>query len=124
MKNGKKVILCVDDDRDILEQLRLILEANGYSPLLAENAQAGLVLFKRQPPDLLIVDLMMEDLDAGLNFIRKLNELGNTAPVFMLSSVGDQLYDQLNASELKIRGIFQKPIDPGNLLSTLKVALG
>lgn len=124
MKDGKYVILCVDDDRDILEQLRLILEANGYAPLLAETAEAGMVLYKRQAPDLLIVDLMMEDLDAGLNFIRKLGEMGNQAPVFMLSSVGDQLYGQFDASELGIRGVFQKPIEPEYLLSTLKVALG
>jgi AmiR/NasT family two-component response regulator len=38
--------------------------------------------------------------------------------------VGDQLYDQMSASELEIRGIIQKPIDPAGLLSMLKTSLG
>lgn len=124
MKNGKYMILCVDDDKDVLEQLRLILEANGYNPVLAESAEAGLVLFKRWPADLLIVDLMMEEIDAGINFIRKVREMGSKAPIFMLSSVGDQLYDQMSAGELEIRGIIQKPIEPSGLLSMLKASLG
>ncbi len=124
MKNGKKVVLCVDDDRDILEQMRLVLEANDYAPLLAESAQAGMVLYKREPPDVVFVDLMMEKLDAGLDFARKIRALGNTAPVFMLSSVGDQLHDQYDAGDLGIAAVLQKPIEPAYLLSTLKMALG
>lgn len=123
MKNGKHVILCVDDDRDVLEQLRLVLEANDYAPLLAETAQAGQLLYKREQPDLMIVDLMMEELDAGIGLVKKVREAGGKLPVFMLSSVGDLLYWQTDAGDLGISGVFQKPIDPAHLLSTLKTAL-
>ncbi len=123
MVNGKRVVLWVDEDRDILEQLRLILEANGFAPLLAETAQSGLALYQRQAPDLVVVDLMMEDLDAGLNLVRQIRARNREVPVFLLSSVGDQLYGQFDASELGIQGVFQKPVEPDRLLSALTLAL-
>lgn len=123
MRDQKRVILCVDDDRDVLEQLRLILEANGYEAVLADTLQAALTAYQNQPPDLLIVDLMMEELDTGLRFIEQLRGMGNTAPIYMLSAVGDQLAGLVNPREVGVVGVFQKPIEPRSLLSTLATAL-
>ncbi|MBN2494654.1 MAG: response regulator [Deltaproteobacteria bacterium] len=123
MKDGKFVILCVDDDSDILESLKLVLEANGYIMASAPTAEEGLEVFQAEKPDLLIVDLMMEEIDAGTRFVKDLQALGNTAPIYMLSSVGDELHQSIDAGKLGLAGIFQKPIDPDVLLATLKTKL-
>jgi DNA-binding response OmpR family regulator len=123
MQDGKYVILCIDDDQDILESLRLVLEANGYIMHGAATAEAGLRIYKQTKPDLLIVDLMMEEVDAGTSFVKELKAAGNTAPIYMLSSVGDSLNVSADYAELGLTGVFQKPIDPDTLLAILRKRL-
>ena len=123
MKDGKFVILCIDDDNDILESLRMILESNNYTMIGAFSAEEGLKEYKTHNPDFIIVDLMMESVDAGRNFAKELKLLNNTAPVYMLSSVGDSLASNVDFSDLGLNGVFQKPIDISTLLMTLKIKL-
>jgi len=123
MQNGKHVILVVDDDHDILESLRLVLEANNYVVATAISAEEGLRVYKAANPDLIIVDLMMEEVDAGTSFVKELRVLNNAAPVYILSSVGDNLYTTMDFSALGLTGVFQKPINPEMLLSLLKTKL-
>ena len=123
MKDGKYVILCIDDDNDILESLRMILESNNYTMIGAFSAEEGLKEYKTHNPDFIIVDLMMESVDAGRNFAKELKLLDNTAPVYMLSSVGDSLAANVDFSDLNLNGVFQKPIDINTLLTTLRIKL-
>lgn len=123
MQAGKHVILCIDDDEDILYALRLVLEKNGYQMVEARSAEEGLKAYKASQPDLLIVDLMMEEVDAGTSFVKELKALGNTAPIYMLSSVGDNLNLSTDYAELGLAGVFQKPIDNNTLLTILKSKL-
>ncbi len=123
MQDGKHVILCVDDDPDILECLQLVLEANGYRVTLAQSGEEALKRYKESQPDLIICDLMMEEIDAGTSFVTKLKAEGNTAPVYILSSIGDNLNLNINFSELGLSGVFQKPINNDLLLSVLKSKL-
>jgi DNA-binding response OmpR family regulator len=120
MKDGKYVVLCIDDDEDVLYSLRLILENNGYEMVEAGSAEEGLKVYKESNPDFILVDLMMESIDAGKNFVKELKLLNNEAPIYMLSSVGDSLAQNIDFSELGLMGVFQKPIDSNTLLSTLK----
>ena len=120
MKDGKYVVMCVDDDEDVLYSLRLILENNGYIMVEAASAEEGVKVYKENNPDFILVDLMMESIDAGKNFVKELRLLGNDAPIYMLSSVGDSLAQNIDFSELGLMGVFQKPIDANTLLSTLK----
>lgn len=124
MKDGKHVILYLDDDQDMLDAVRIILEANDYEMVEAHSAEEGLQVYKDTNPDFLLVDLMMEEVDAGTTFAKEMKVLGNTAPVFMLSSVGDSLDDNTDYKELGLDGVFQKPIHPKTLLSILKKKLG
>jgi DNA-binding response OmpR family regulator len=124
MKDGKYVVLYVDDDRDFLDSTSIVLEASGYIVKTAQSAEEGLALYKETNPDLIIVDLMMEEVDAGTGLARELKLLGNTAPVYMLSSVGDQLSVTMDYSELGLSGVFQKPLDAANLLKTIRTRLG
>jgi DNA-binding response OmpR family regulator len=120
MKDRKYVILCVDDDQDTLDMLRIALESGGYKVAEALTAEEGLKVFKAESPDLVIVDLMMEEIDAGTRFTERLKALGSNIPIFMLSSVGDSLDSQANYADLGLAGIFQKPIEPNTLLTTVK----
>jgi DNA-binding response OmpR family regulator len=123
MKDGKHVILCIDDDKDILDTLRIVLQENGYIMDEALSAEEGLKVYQEVQPDLIIVDLMMEEVDAGRNFVKELKIINNQAPVYMLSSVGNALTENINYAELGLTGVFQKPIDFDTLLTTLKTKL-
>ena len=58
-KKTKKRILLVDDDYEIVESLRLALEAKGYSLIVARDGNQGLAMVEREDPDLMILDMMM-----------------------------------------------------------------
>jgi len=123
MKDGKYVILCVDDDQDVLDALRLVLEKSGYAVVGARTAEVGLQRYKECQPDLIIADLMMEEVDAGTSLVKELKVAGNTAPVYMLSSVGDNLNVSIDYTSLGLAGVFQKPIDNQQLLNVLRTKL-
>jgi CheY-like chemotaxis protein len=123
MRAGKYVILCVDDDPDILEYLRVVLEANGYAMAGASSAEEGLRAYRERPPDLIIADLMMEEIDSGTSFVKQLQAWGNRAPIYLLSSVGDNLNSSADYSALGLTGVLQKPLDSEVLLSLLKSKL-
>jgi DNA-binding response OmpR family regulator len=124
MKDGKHVILCVDDDADLLESMRIVLEAKGYLLVTASSAEAGLVAFHAAQPDFILVDLMMEEIDSGTGFAQSLRLAGNTAPVYMLSSVGDHLNLSTDYNALGLSGVFQKPVGFDILLRTIESKLG
>ena len=68
----QKIILYVDDDQDYLDMLRAIIESEGYEMVEARSAEEGLQLFREVAPDLVIVDLMMEEVDSGTSFVKEL----------------------------------------------------
>jgi DNA-binding response OmpR family regulator len=123
MQDGKHVILIVDDDPDVRDVIGLVLAKHSYVVVDAENARQGLQRYTETHPDLIIVDLMMEDVDSGTNLVKELQALGNTAPVFLLSSVGDGLSMTADQSDLGVEGILQKPLLPSTLLSLVKAKL-
>jgi DNA-binding response OmpR family regulator len=123
MKEGKFVVLAIDDDDDVLRALRIVLEKNGYIMVEARSAELGIREFKKEKPDFIIVDLMMESIDAGKNLVKDLRFLGNTAPVYMLSSVGDELSSNIDVADLGLQGVFQKPVKAEALLNTLRQKL-
>jgi len=65
----------------------------------------------------------MEKHDSGLTVATKLKELGNTVPVYMLSSVVDALVQNMSPQDLGLTGVLQKPVDPEVLLTSLKTRL-
>ena len=123
MSDKKPLILCVDDDPDILEFLEIVLEKEGFEFVGAATAEDGLAAYKERTPDALILDLMMEEVDAGTGMVKELRLLGNVAPIFMLSSVGDNLSMTTDYAELGLSGVFQKPVDRVQLLNVLRMSL-
>jgi DNA-binding response OmpR family regulator len=123
MDDKKKVILYVDDDQDFLDAVRLIVESAGYRMVEADSAENGLRVYKKERPDLVLVDLMMEEVDAGTRLVRQIQALGGQVPIYMLSSTGDNLAASMDYGELGLAGVFQKPVDAKVLLAALRSKL-
>jgi CheY-like chemotaxis protein len=123
MQDGKHVILMIDDDLDFCQAVRTLLEANNYVVAEAHTAEEGLKKYKQADPDLILCDLMMEEVDAGANFVKEMKLLGNTKPIFLLSGAGDSMNATTDYTELGFAGVFQKPVTPQRLLSVLEAKL-
>ncbi len=119
----KKTILIIDDDPDIRSAIRIVLESAGFSVGEAATGAEGLEIARRITPDAVIVDLMMESVDAGSRLSQTLKEQGFAGPIYLLSSAGDAVRLNLDARALGLAGIFQKPVDHAVLVSTLKTKL-
>ncbi|NJD20171.1 MAG: response regulator [Gemmatimonadetes bacterium] len=120
----KRRILYVEDDPDYREAVRAILEAAGYEVVEAVSAEEGLASFRSTPPDAALVDLMMEEVDAGITLTKELRAAGASIPVFLLSSVGDALSLERATEELGVVAILQKPIRAETLVGILRARLG
>lgn len=123
MPDSNHVILYIDDDPDYRLAIRQLLEANGLEMIEAEDGEGGLRAFREHNPDLVIVDLMMEEIDSGVNFLREVRGSGSTVPVYLMSSVGDSLTMTTNAAELGFSGVFQKPFNNDRLLAVIRSQL-
>ena len=124
MNDTVPTILYLDDDQDYLDAMRAILEAGGYRMVEARTAEEGLVAFREHRPDFVIVDLMMEEVDSGTSFVKEVRAAGSYVPIYMLSSVGDDLARAVASSALGLGGVLQKPVDREALLSILHAQLG
>ena len=124
MRDEKHVVLYVEDDPDYQDMVREILENGGFEMVGAASAEEGLTAWEETNPDLVIVDLMMEEVDAGASMITQLRARGCDVPIYMLSSVGDDLAMSTDYSGLGLAGVFQKPIDPTALITILRARLG
>jgi len=123
MNDRKHRVLYIDDDRDYLDNIRVILESGDIEMIEATGAEEGLAVFLDQKPDLVLVDLMMEEIDSGINFVRELRIHHQDVPVFLLSSVGDSLGLTQDYTELGLAGFFMKPVDGKNLLNVINSKL-
>ncbi|MFO0829483.1 MAG: response regulator [Phycisphaerales bacterium] len=123
MPDDTKLILYIDDDPDYRLAMRQLLEANGLRMIEAENGEDGLRIFRAEKPDLVIVDLMMEEIDSGVNFLREVRSSGSKAPVYLMSSVADSLAATTNPIELGFTGVLQKPFANDWLLTMIRSKL-
>lgn len=83
-----KKIMLVDDDIDLLEQHKMLLESKGYLIVTAENVEDGWNVFKKEKPDAAIIDLIMEEHDSGFVLCHRIkrDSFGKQIPVFILTS--------------------------------------
>jgi CheY-like chemotaxis protein len=118
-------ILCIDDDNDILEGLKAILESNGFETEIASNAKEGLEKAKQINPDLLIVDVMMDNDTDGFHLtynIRKEDSL-KFKPILMLTSINQKTNFKFNPETdgefLPVDKFIEKPVKPELLIKTV-----
>lgn len=86
--NEKKKILLVDDDLDLLEQNKILIESKGYEVITASSSKEGWEIFKKAQPDACVIDLIMEEYDSGFVLCHRIkkDEHGKNIPVFILTS--------------------------------------
>lgn len=114
------LILIVEDEAPIRKFLRVSLTGEEYRIDEAETGQKGLTMAASQPPDLVILDLGLPDMD-GLTVLRSLREW-LSAPVIVLSARGQER-DKVAALDAGADDYLTKPFGVGELLARLRVAL-
>jgi DNA-binding response OmpR family regulator len=80
-------VLVIDDEPGIRDLLDTLLRRKGYDVVLAENGQKGLECFRRERPDVLVLDLKMPEMD-GLTVLRQVRSLDARMPVIILTGAG------------------------------------
>jgi DNA-binding response OmpR family regulator len=115
-----KSILIVDDERNIVDLLRLYLEKEGFAVLAATDGEQALAMHARHEPDLVILDLMLPRRD-GFDVCREIRRRGET-PVIMLTARGDDV-DAIVGLELGADDYVTKPFSVPELLARVRTQL-
>lgn len=118
--DAEPTVLVVDDDRDIRETIRLILDSNGYRTLGASNGKEGLLLLGRNAAiGLILLDMMMPVMDGRRFRDAQLGEPSLAViPVVLITGDGNALD---KAAALGVAGHLTKPLDIDDLLKVVAV---
>lgn len=111
-------ILIVEDEPEIRKFLKTTLANHNFKPSFAETAKEGIKLINTHPPEIIILDLGLPDMD-GLEVIKSVREWTNT-PILVLSARGRE-QDKVSALELGADDYLTKPFGANELLARLKV---
>ncbi len=122
------LIMMVDDDVDFLDMTRRVLENAGYAVTCFTDRDDAIASMAQNLPSVIITDLMMESLDAGFSFSRRIKEDGRFAgvPVLMLTAAGSQRgfdFSPKGAEDLaamRVDAFLEKPVSPKSLLSKVE----
>jgi two-component system phosphate regulon response regulator PhoB/two-component system alkaline phosphatase synthesis response regulator PhoP/two-component system response regulator VicR len=129
----KGKILLVDDDRDIRDSLRIVLESNGYTVQAAANGREALSILEIQVPDLMLLDIMMTTDTEGfdLAFELKNQPKFENLPIIILTSFlgkvredGPEQYQHILGEQWPAKWLFEKPVDTKKLLAKIQGILG
>ncbi len=115
-----KTILVVDDERHIVDLLRLYLEKDGFAVVAAADGEQALAMHARQEPDLVILDVMLPKVD-GFEVCREIRRRGET-PVLMLTARTDDV-DSIVGLELGADDYVTKPFNPRAVVARVKAIL-
>ncbi len=118
--NSRSSILVIDDDAKIVSLLRRALSYEGYSVRTALTATDGLSSARDEPPDLVVLDLMLPDLD-GYEVCRRLRAAGET-PILMLTA-RDEIEDRVRGLDEGADDYLVKPFALQELLARVRVLL-
>jgi twitching motility two-component system response regulator PilH len=120
---AQSVVLIVDDDEQLREFIRVNLEMDGYVVREAGSAEEGLAALEDEPPDLVLLDVMMPRVD-GFEMLRKMQEEHGrgSVPVIMFSGKVDEETASLAARE-GAQAFIGKPFDPQALIESTKQLL-
>jgi PAS domain S-box-containing protein len=116
-------ILVVEDSRTQAEQLRLILESEGYDVAVASSGEAALELVRRRPFDIVVSDIIMPGI-TGYDVCKHLKEDPSLhdIPVVLLSSLSDPM-DIVRGLECGADNFVTKPYEPAQLVARLRTVL-
>lgn len=119
----QKKILVIDDEEDIQKILKIRLEQENFSVMVASDGDTGIKAAEQQVPDLIILDIMMPRMD-GYSFLKELRGLPKikNTPVLMLSGKEEEKVRDLFAFQ-KISGYIEKPFELDDLVDKVKEIL-
>jgi len=121
-------VLLVDDDPDFIEANSIILEASGFEVLTASSGAEGLKMVEDENPDVVVLDVMMENTDEGFAVARKIRrKLLSNVPIIMLTSVaqatGYTFAPEEHPDFFPVDQFLEKPVPPTTLVQKIKDAL-
>ncbi len=121
---GKKKILVVDDEKDIVEIISELLEGDEYSTIAACDGRKALEIASQEPIDLIILDIKMPDID-GFGVIEALRDIPSLAgiPIVVLTATQmiQEIVDRLR--KLGIQICLSKPFEPKDLIGAVAKGL-
>lgn len=116
-------ILIIDDDPDIVESMRIILESCRHKVKVAKSGAEGLKEAKAEKYDLIILDVMMETMSTGFEVARNLRESreNKSVPILMLTAIKESTGLDFNSEVgdkdwLPVNAYLEKPLKPNELL--------
>ena len=130
-------ILVVDDDPDMVDSIRLVLEANSYRVITSSSAEEGLARARLEKPDAILLDIMMPNGTEGFQFVWELradkDPKVKATPVLVLTAIHsttelrfypDQSDGTYKAGEyFPVQGFIDKPVEPRTLIAQLDKVL-
>ena len=118
---GKIRVLLVDDDPDFIEANSIILDASGFEVLTASSGAEGLKRVEEEKPDVVVLDVMMENTDEGFSVARKIRrQLNSKVPIIMLTSLA---LPEEHADFFPVNQFLEKPVPPTILVQKIREAL-
>jgi two-component system, OmpR family, response regulator ChvI len=109
-------ILLVDDDQDLIEMNRTVLAQRGHHVMVAYSAAEALKIAQSSPPELAVLDVMMEDNTVGFELARQLHEQYPKLPMIMLTGISKEMrlgYTfQPDETWLPVSKFMEKPVNP------------
>lgn len=119
--SGQPVVMVVEDDATIARFIELELNHAGYDVVKATDGRQAIDLAKAQPPDLLVLDLMLPEVD-GLEVAKGLRESGATYPILMLTA-RSETHDVVMGFDAGADDYLRKPFEIPELLSRVRALL-
>ena len=116
----EKNVLIIEDDGNIAELLRLYLEKDGFNVTIAEDGASGLAEFEQNPPDLVMLDIMLPILD-GWGVCKEIRATSNV-PIIMLTAKGETL-DKVTGLEMGADDYIVKPFEVGELMARIHAVM-
>ena len=123
-QNQKKSVLYIEDDSEMIDLVSLIIGRRGYDVVGAHGGREGLDLAQQNPPDLILLDLMMPDLD-GWDVYKQLkaNESTSNVPVIIITAKSQAIDRVLGLHIAKVDDYISKPFRPQELLDSIEKIL-
>ncbi|MCL4302494.1 MAG: response regulator [Anaerolineae bacterium] len=117
----KKHILCIEDEAEMIELMRLVLEREGHEVMGAVGGEQGLKLMREKKPDLILLDLMMPGID-GWEVYRQMRadkELTDI-PVIIVTAKAQSIDKVLGLQVAKVADYITKPFGPKELIGSIE----
>ena len=118
------IIAVIDDDPDIREASTLVLQSKGYEVLSATNPKDGYDLITSKKPDLIILDVMMDEPDDGFFLAQRLRRENIRTPILMYTSISKAIGMDFGSGDLvPVDEFVEKPISPELLIQKVEILL-